>query len=621
MTQSCIAALKLSATALFASAFAASLFFNGQRAEYFALAMALLTLWAVTLAWHGLTHVRPARSAILLALAGFQSWLLLTLLWNPAPYLGAGYFWLLGCALLICLAWASAPAEQGLWHVLRPVMLILGMALCITALYQAFVLGEEPKATFINRNSLAVVLNLMTLTAASALLSGWPERRGGRLLLYACIVVMSMVVGLIGSRAAFLGLSGGLALLFALSWQLGAWRKVALIACCAGLGVGLATNSAQWSGKVATALSADRLASLGNPYSAGQDRFIIWTRSLDMAMERPFSGYGLGSYWQWWPQWRHPADASGGFWAHNDLLHLWVEAGAPAVALLLLVHLAVLLTAWRLLRHATLNRERKLEVAGLLAALGSVAIHAQFTFAYYTLPILMLLALLIARINRLYQDTAGQSTATTAQAPAHPATRWLVLALGMVMIGHFALTGYASALYQRATAALQDNRIAEADTLLTRAQTLWSSTDLFYYTHAWLKMLQMQQTPPARQEERLALYRDADALLERAIANNPLRPMPYDIRGRLLIVAADLAGEDWLARAEAAFTESIRRDPRYLDGRNALARILAATGRHTEALAILEDGAAHWYADEPQTRLYRQLLEQARTQTAPTPAQ
>ena len=120
---------------VFVAAGVVSLFFNGMHAEYFALAMCLLLVWVATLCWRGTAskQVLPA-GLLLLALGLYQGWLLLTLSWNPVPYLGLNYFFLLATPLLVVIAWQLAPSPERLWQNVWPMLLLIGVVLMIYAL-------------------------------------------------------------------------------------------------------------------------------------------------------------------------------------------------------------------------------------------------------------------------------------------------------------------------------------------------------------------------------------------------------------------------------------------------------------------------------------------------------
>ena len=107
---------------------------------------------------------------------------------------------------------------------------------------------------------------------------------------------------------------------------------------------------------------------------------------------------------------------------------------------------------------------------------------------------------------------------------------------------------------------------------------------------------------------------ESQQLLDLAVSNNPLRPIAYFIRGRLLVTAAELAGDDWLGKAEAAFKQSLVLDPRYLEARLTLARILEVTERQAESDVLLEEGMPNFYAgDDPNILTYYKMLAAARS--------
>ncbi len=600
----------LSLALLFVTSVTASLFFNGMYADYFALAMSLLLVWVATLCWQGrgAKYLFP-HSWLLIALALYQTWLLVTLIWNPVPYLGINYFLLLATPLLVLFSWNQIPSPEQLWRYIWPLLLMLGSGLMIYALYQYYWLIEDPRATFVNRNSLAAMLNLLMLVAVSRLLLVAKRRRLLFVLLLIGTLFSALLIGLIGSRGAFLGLASSM--LFLVGWggryQQKARRKIWLA--LGVIGLGLVLSNLSFVNLQQRQLS-DRLETLSDPYSAGNDRFLIWGQSLKMAQEKPLTGYGLGTYWQHWPQWRDPADSTDGFWAHNDFLHLWVEAGLPAVVLLLSVHAVLLLLLWRILRSPAIQAERKEELIALSAGLLAVAVHAQFSFHYYNLPILLVLSLIMARIARIEWDLNGNS--------GWSGPRWIRFSpsLSALLVAlYFVTIGVSVLIFEQATKRMQQGDLLEADKIFYTAEKLWAATDIYPYTHALLKEQQLKSTPKKNIEQREKIFLEAQQLLDLALDNNPLRPVAYFIQGRLLVTAAELAGDDWLKRAKSAFKQSLKRAPQYLEARITLARILEVTGQKEDARALLEEGMIYRYlSSDPNMLTYYKMVATARNE-------
>ena len=320
-------------------------------------------------------------------------------------------------------------------------------------------------------------------------------------------------------------------------------------------------------------------------------------------------GYGLGTYWQNWPHWRDPADSTAGFWAHNDFLHLGVEAGLPAVLLLLAVHFVLLRLLWRILRSESVELARKGELVALFAGLLAVAVHAQFTFNYYNLPILLVLSLMMARIAR-----ADREVSEVAGWVFPCRLRLLIPLSALVMVVYFFAIGASMLIFEQAVAKMRQGDLQGAEQGFVRAESLWQGVDIIPYTHALLKEQQFVNTPVDDVERRKEIFLEAQQLLDLAESNNPLRPITYFIRGRLLVTAAELAGKDWLKRAETAFEQSLVRDPRYLEARVTLARILEVTGRQVEAGALLEVGMPYIYSgDDPSLLTYYKMVAASRS--------
>ncbi|MFC1750717.1 O-antigen ligase family protein [Pseudomonadota bacterium] len=597
---------------LFVSSVVASLFFNGMHAEYFALAMCLLVIWWVALCWKGIPAKRGLFGGpLLLALGTYQGWLVLTLMWNPAPYLGLNYFALLATPFLVVFAWNMTPSPDRLWGYIWPMLMALSVVLMVYSLYQYYWLRELPHATFVNRNSLAAILSLLVMIAVSRVMLTNKGHKWGLVLLLSGIATAALLVGLIGSRGAFLGLVCGLLVL--IYWGMlnksdlrrRVWMSVAAI--CAGIAISnLPFMNIQGH------LLTERVGALSDPYSAGNDRFLIWGQSLEMVQDKPLQGHGLGTYWQHWPQWRDPADSTAGYWAHNDFLHIGVEAGLPSVLLLFIVHIVLLYLAWRVITNAQIGLAQKSEVATLLAGLLAVAVHAQFTFNYYNLPIVLLLSLMMARIARHELDASVEKRKVAIGA-GRQGVRLFIPLFGLLAGYHFVCIGIGTLFFNNAIEEARQGNVQVAEQSFDWAHEFWGTTDIIPYSHALLKEQQLAKVPIENSVQRGKIFQEGQALLDVAIDNNPLRAVPYFIRGRLLVTAAELAGNDWLENAESSFRESIKRDPLYLESRLTLARILEVTGRQVDADILLEEGAMYRYAgDDPKSLTYYKMLAAAR---------
>ena len=90
------------AALVFALAFAASLFFNGMRIEYFALSLFILFLLLYVVLWRGYSRgLQFPKTSLAITLTLFWLWLAVTQLWSPVPYVSMVNFWWVGGAVLV----------------------------------------------------------------------------------------------------------------------------------------------------------------------------------------------------------------------------------------------------------------------------------------------------------------------------------------------------------------------------------------------------------------------------------------------------------------------------------------------------------------------------------------
>ncbi len=593
------------APALALTAVAAALFFNGFHPQWYGAALGLLTAALLGAAWRargGVAAARPGALAALLAL--YWGWLGVTLLWHPVPQMGIAYFWILGALPLAYFAARLEPDAAAWWRVAGRGLLALGTALALWALWQLFVLGTAPRSAFLDLNSHGAFLNLVALPAAGAWLArgatGEGRRAGAADAAFAlALALLFFAVFLTRGRGAGLGLALGLAFLVAAAGGTRG-RRVLL----AGLGAA-AFGAADWiwQGGVAA-----RLETLFNPASAGADRYLIWTQAWQMLLENPWTGAGIGIFWLRWPAWRAPDDMSAGFFVHNDYLHLWIEAGLPALALLLALAVAVAVRFARAAPPAAPGR--RAEMAGLVAGLAAVAGHGFFNFNLYQLPILLTAGLLLARFEQLSARLAGAAPAQRAHGAGLSTAgfRAVTGALALLLISYFASQAAYGHLYRRALQEIHDGQFAAADASLLAAARMAPLADNVLTTHADLMRRLARALPPS--EERRFLFAAAGEALARAEVLNPLRAENFLIRADLLRDNPDLAG------AGEAAAENYRRalalNPRLYEARTGLAETLLEQGEAPQARRVLEQGLGYWYLETPEILPYYGLARRLR---------
>lgn len=123
-------------------------------------------------------------------------------------------------------------------------------------------------------------------------------------------------------------------------------------------------------------------------------RMQMWQDAASIAMERPFTGYGLGMF-------RYPYAAirselrTAGFHVHMDSLQFWVEMGIAGLALFYLMGAWFLRLYFCFVRDKSIRTEDKLFISGLFGAALSIVFHSHISMHLHNLTILLLMGALV----------------------------------------------------------------------------------------------------------------------------------------------------------------------------------------------------------------------------------
>lgn len=581
---------------LFCAALVASLFFNGANIEYFAIAFILLCLLFAVPVWrgYGRTFAVPVRGPLVISALLFLTWLGVTLLWSPVGYVSTANFWWVGSGCLVFLLTTLVFDPDRVWRSAFTGVLLLAFALALVSIYQQFILGLDPRSTFLTHNSHAAFLMLVVLSASGYFLRAPPPCEHGRLLMWALGIfhfTTFFAIAITGSRGAALGLLLGAVIMTVFVYR--AVPKQRLFTYW-----GLLIGAYLTADIVLNGFVAGRLGSLSDLKAAGIDRFLIWRQAWIMLMDAPWVGTGLGTYWLYWPRYRDPADASAGFYVHNDYLQLWIETGLPGLLLLLAVYISVAFLCVRALRLVPVGQPARIEIAALFSALLAIAAHTFVDFNLYILPIQLVLGLVMVRLYALCLRHTGSSTLTLRPA------RWvgqsgyrIIAALVTIMpLLYFVALGISAYLTSQARDIAARGDWAGASRHLTLASRLAPSSELVYVTHADLLRLAISLLPNDSERERRILFQDALILLDSAERTNPVRPQIFFIRGMLYQQNPDLAGDDWSVRAQQAYALALQHNPLAYWAREAYGFLLVRENAITRAREVLEAGAKYRYS-------------------------
>src|SRR3989344_1775838 len=541
------------AALVFALAFAASLFFNGIRIEYFALSLFTLFLLLYVVLWRGYSRgLQIPKTPLVITLTLFWLWLAVTQLWSPAPYVSMVNFWWVGGAVLVFWLMTLVREPDHPFPGTYVAIWAIGVVLALLSAYQQLSLGTHAQSTFLTRNSHAGLMCLLAILASGYFLMAhgiarravWTTRILGPVLF-----ILYFSLALTGSRGASLGLLAGLVLIVALAYR--RIPRLRLIMFLAIVLLAFITANFLLKGEVAA-----RFGTLSNLSNADAGRFLIWERAWQMLMDAPWWGVGLGTYWLHWPPYRDPLDGSGGFYVHNDYLQIWIETGLPGLLLLLGIYVAVLVTFIRLLRHATRDSAVIIEAAGLFGGLLAIAVHTFFDFHLYIHPIQLVMGLVLARLHALYLAHVPARVLVVTPSKrlgsrAYPAFAFLVVLLPLIF---FTAMGVFALLTYKGRDLSVQGKWVEAGVTLSRAARLMPTSDIALVSHADMLRQALGQLPPGGGDaDRRTLYREALALLDAAEKGNPVSPQLFFVRGLLYQQAPDLTGPDWADRTARAY--------------------------------------------------------------------
>lgn len=578
---------------LFVCALLPALLFKGPQLEFFTITQIVLMIWLARTAIRSHRQgFSVPRTGLALSLTLFWAWLALSLSWSLVPNISVINFWWVGSLALVFWLYTLAEDRDSLWSHAAAVILVIGLVLALMGIYQILVSEQQARSVFETRNSHAAFLNLVALPASGyfLLLAEDKKNPAPAVLLGAVLYILFLSIFMTASRGATLSLGLSVAALAALS--IGQAPRRALVMLLGLLAVAfLSTKLPSTGGEL-----VERLPQI----TRDSGRMIIWESSWKLLQASPWHGIGLGLFYLAYPPYRNPADNSGGFFAHNDYLQLWIETGWPGLLLLLAVLAAAAWLLWRGLSKA--ERKKRVEMAGLFCGLMAVAGHSLVDFNFYILSIMMVTGLILGRFHQL-----AVSGLPVARVSLHP-SRWagkraysvIVSLVVLFPILYFSALCLAHSYYEKGLMLAQKGQLEDADRSLATAHRLTPSDDRILIAHADLYRHAITLLPATESDSRKALYRNAVEFLDRAQAANPLRGLTFLIRGRLYQQNGDAMDGNGTERALESLRHALTLNPKLFQGRVDYAGLLLQLGRKDQAFQALEEGAKYEYYPVPE---------------------
>lgn len=611
---------------LLAAAIATSLFFTGPNVIPLLVAVTLLVAVIAAQLVARVTNIGLAipGSTLSVVLLLYTGWLALTVLWSPVPSVSGLSFWLMASLPLAFWCGVLLPVrERHSWTVLAGAIVFVGLALAGNGVYQLWALGEEPRSVFADVNVHAGLLNLLAIPVGSYFLMTWTGSKSAtalRWLFGGAFFLLVYGAMLTKGRGAILALAAGVLITF-----MAAARRVPARAFLVAGGLVVSAYIAadlSWSGAL-----SERVGTLLSPSTASPERFLIWERAWQLLMSSPWLGVGLGMFPLVWPPFRHPEDGSAGYFAHNDYLQIWIEAGLPGLLLLLtaLGLMTVQYVRWH--RRRDIDDFSRLESSGLFGGMAAVTLHSLVVFNFYILPIVIIFGVFMARLQAVMQGDRPPPTwrLKTTGRFSIGGIRALIVLAALWSLSHLALSGMSTVLVAHGVSKAREGRLDAAVQSLTWATRLTPDADGIWLSFADLNRQLLASMGPEgrdvhdRRRQREMLYRSVEDMLLRAQSLNPFRAQTYALQAGLYRVAPDLAGEDWWRKAALAYQQALRVDPRYYSVRYSYASFLLSLGQEPAAKKLLEEGMRYTYPNADPLIPYLLLTCQMRERAGELP--
>jgi len=287
-------------------------------------------------------------------------------------------------------------------------LLAIGIALVFYTCYQKFSLGmPRPIGLMKNWNTHAALLGMILLPwliryALKPIVSVW------QLVLVSFLCgFFAFAMGLTLSRGALLVLVVSLVgwCLFAVRQRLFFKHSLIFIA---ALIVGYFLNNFFIEDNIVHRLSAVTDVNSNSLEALGSGRHLLWLPAWQMFLDKPFLGWGLGTFHLLYSQYKPPLSAESGYFAHNDFLQILLELGS--VGLLIFVGFVSLL-GYRLclviIKPASRLMNYKIESFIFLTVSLGLLVHSFFTFHLYQLAMQLIFGYYLGRSARYYQLGQG----------------------------------------------------------------------------------------------------------------------------------------------------------------------------------------------------------------------
>lgn len=574
---------------VFIASLFASLFYNGQYIEYYSVSLSILMLGLLFLAHDNYDDLSIPRNSILLTLLLFFLWMTIHIFIGSVTYLSIINLWWVGGFVVTFIMYQLVKQKDKYWLYSYSWLIALLLGLCVYALYQRFGMGGDPRATFINKNSFAALLNLCMFPLLACYMG---ENKGfffkQKPLILLILFVFFFLIAIIGSRGALLAFAIALLVYIISTKHTYGWRPYLIIG-------GLFIAALLLGYMISFNDSISRTFITEYSQESNSQRLLIWQGSWKLFEESPWYGWGLGAYWLFWPSYKLPEDRSAGFYAHNDYLQFAIELSVIGLALFLVFLFSIFYLYLKRVYSAKKQGQPCTEFAAVYAGLLTVMLHSFFTFNFYILPTTLAFGLLLGRFQQLIAQQTETPVWRFQPSQYLRKSVYYLSVIGLVAIPliFFVTLAASMEVSSQAKALERENKMLQAHERYNLARSLAPLMDIHYFVHADFLRRSIESVPETRPDEKQKLANLALELLSKAKKLNPLRPQTYYILGLLYRDSTIGNKEENTKLALDAFQKTLLANPRHIPARLDIAKILYEHDKKKAALSVLIEGTKY----------------------------
>ena len=582
----------------FISALTASLFYTGNNTWLFTTSYILIA-FSITLVLKQRFYIpiNISITGILISATLLLTWFAISIFPSQIIYLSLYNFFWLGSLIIVFLIFTFYDNKDQIWKNIWPAILLLVFVWAIYGLVQYYYLHVPSNASFLNRNSLAALINLALIPACGYFLLNEKDRPWRFLnnkILAIILIILFLTTFIITSRGGSLSLILGFTLLLYLLYKHVDKSKIYSLFIIVFISFLLATLSQYFITDLPSGFT-ERMVTLKDTAEAGNPRFIMWKSLYPLFTDMPWYGLGLGSLWVFWPPHRPASDTSAGFFAHNDYMQITLEAGYPGILLLLLLFVFIFSSFVRTLKNnnqtSNFTLLQRIELISLFSALTTFAAHSIFTYNFYILPLLIIAGIYLARFNQLVSLKSGPSKVFPALKIYFKPIMYIISLAGLTLIlcSYFLGLSFSSYYNNEAKKMMLQGKYQLSSALFEKSQTLAPLMDNAFFSQADLlrrganKLIAVNKIHKAK-----SLLKYAHTNLDKAEKLNPLRPQTHHIRGLIY-------EKKQPQKAIVEFKKALKLDPRFLFSRIQLARLLHKDNNLKQAIEVLYQGVDYNY--------------------------